>query len=161
MTHDHGSARLRPGGPSRPASGPGRRRGGRGAAARLLAPAGVLVLAVSVVSYVAVVDPNQHGHYPTCPFLALTGLQCPGCGSLRMIHALAHGRPREALGLNVFAVSMLPVLAFFWVRWTAARARDRPTRTKPGDPRLIWALFTGIVLFWLLRNLPFGSGLAA
>ncbi|WP_242911442.1 DUF2752 domain-containing protein [Actinomadura terrae] len=27
-----------------------------------------------------------------------------------MIHALAHGDVREALGLNLFAVAMLPVL---------------------------------------------------
>ncbi|MFD0690978.1 DUF2752 domain-containing protein [Actinomadura fibrosa] len=130
-------------------------------ARRLLGPGAVVVVAASVVSYVGAVDPNVDGHYPTCPFLALTGYQCPGCGSLRTIHALAHGHVREALGLNVLAVAMLPVLAFFFVRWTAARVRDRPARARAGDPRLIWALFGGIVLFWVLRNLPFGSFLAA
>ncbi|TDD63333.1 DUF2752 domain-containing protein [Actinomadura rubrisoli] len=140
--------------------------GRRGAAAvararRLLGPGAVLVLAASVVSYVGAVDPNVDGHYPTCPFLALTGYQCPGCGSLRTIHALAHGQFGEAFGLNVLAVTMLPVLVFFWVRWTAARVRNRPSRTRAGDSRLIWALFGTIMLFWLVRNLPFGSVLAA
>ena len=37
------------------------------------------------------VDPNQPGHYPTDPFLAITGLYCPGCGTLRALHALARG----------------------------------------------------------------------
>ncbi|GLW67215.1 membrane protein [Actinomadura rubrobrunea] len=132
-----------------------------GLVGRLAAPFGVLVLAGAVVSYVAAVDPNEHGNYPTCPFLALTGYQCPGCGSLRTIHALAHGQLGQAFGLNVFVVAMLPVLAFFWLRWTIARAADRPTRTKPGDPRLIWALFALIMVFWLVRNLPFGAFLAA
>ncbi|WP_307796943.1 DUF2752 domain-containing protein [Actinomadura barringtoniae] len=128
---------------------------------RLAAPAGVLLLAVTVVGYVGAIDPNESGHYPTCPFLALTGYQCPGCGSLRTIHALAHGHVREAFGLNVFAVAMIPLLAFFWVRWTIARARNRPTRTKAADPRWIWVLFGAIMIFWLVRNLPFGSFLAA
>ncbi|MFI0355838.1 DUF2752 domain-containing protein [Actinomadura sp. 9N407] len=131
------------------------------AAFRLAAPGGVLVLAAAVVGFVAVVDPNADGTYPTCPFLALTGHQCPGCGALRTLHALAHGQLGEALALNVFVVSMLPVLAFFWLRWTVARARDRPARARAGDPRLIWALFAGIMAFWLVRNLPFGAFLAA
>jgi rubredoxin len=126
----------------------------------LLAPVGVLAVAVCGLVYVGSVDPNQRGHYPTCPFLALTGLYCPGCGSLRMFHALAHGHLGEAIGHNAFAVAMLPVLAFFWIRWTLARAQGRPTRTKAGDPRLIWALFAAVMVFWILRNLPFGQVLA-
>jgi hypothetical protein len=137
-------------------------RTGRAAAARrLVAPGGVLALAAAVVGLVAVVDPNADGTYPTCPFLAMTGRQCPGCGALRTLHALAHGHFGEALALNVFVVAMLPVLAFFWLRWTAARSRGRPARTRAGDPRLIWALFAGIMAFWVVRNLPFGAFLAA
>jgi len=143
-----------------PDDGP-RDRSAVAVARRLLLPGGVLVLAASIVTYLAAVDPNQDGHYPTCPFLAVTGYQCPGCGSLRTVHALAHGDLREAFGLNVFAVVMVPVLVFFWLRWTAARLQGRPVRAKAGDPRLIWALFASIVLFWLLRNLPAASFLAA
>ncbi|MEU5885117.1 DUF2752 domain-containing protein [Spirillospora sp. NPDC047279] len=127
----------------------------------LLAPLGVLVIAVTVIGYLAAVDPNEGGNYPTCPFLALTGHQCPGCGALRTIHALAHGHLGEAFGLNVFVVTMVPLLAFFWIRWTVARARGRPTRTKAADPRLIWAFLVLVLAFWLVRNLPFGAFLAA
>jgi hypothetical protein len=126
----------------------------------LLAPAGALVLAVSGLVYVGSVDPNAHGNYPTCPFLAVTGLYCPGCGSLRMFHALAHGHFGEAMGHNVLAFAMLPVLGYFWARWTLARAQGRPPRTKAGDPRLIWALFVTVMAFWVLRNLPFAHVLA-
>ncbi|MBA8955103.1 DUF2752 domain-containing protein [Actinomadura namibiensis] len=130
-------------------------------ARRLAVPAGVLALAVGAVAYVGAVDPNQPGHYPTCPFLLLTGLQCPGCGSLRTLHALAHGDVGTALGLNVLTVAMVPVLAFFWARWAVARARGVPTRRKAGDPRAIWGLFAVVVVFWVVRNLPFGTFLAA
>ncbi|WP_243717334.1 DUF2752 domain-containing protein [Actinomadura darangshiensis] len=121
----------------------------------------MLLVTVAAVAFVAAVDPNEQGHYPTCPFLALTGFQCPGCGSMRTVHALAHGHVQEAFGLNVLTVVMLPLLAVFWLRWARARALDRPTRTKAAHPALIWGLFGAIVVFWLVRNLPFGSFLAA
>ncbi|MFG2088655.1 MULTISPECIES: DUF2752 domain-containing protein [unclassified Spirillospora] len=161
MTSERRSALVLPGGPPT-----GRRSGHRGRSAaavavRLLRPGGVLVLTAVVVSYIGAVDPNEEGHYPTCPFLSLTGLQCPGCGAMRTIHALAHGRVDDALGLNVFAVTMVPVLAFFWFRWARALVQDRPTRTKAAHPAFIWAFFGAVLLFWLVRNLPFGSFLAA
>jgi hypothetical protein len=113
------------------------------------------------VAFVGLVDPNAPGHYPACPFLALTGFQCPGCGSLRTLHALAHGDVAQAVALNVLTVAMLPVLAFFWTRWTLARARGRPARARVGDPRMIWGLFALVIAFWVVRNLPFGTILAA
>ncbi len=141
-----------PGGAQRPVAG---------LAVRLLRPGAVLVFSVAAVCYVAAVDPNEGGHYPTCPFLAITGFQCPGCGSMRTVHALAHGRVQEAFGLNVLTMAMLPLLAFFWLRWARARALDRPVRTKAAHPALIWILFGAVLLFWLIRNLPAGSFLAA
>ena len=161
MTHERRSAQLQPGGPFTGRWGGLRSRPTAAVALRLLRPGGVLLLTTAVVSYIAAVDPNESGHYPTCPFLALTGLQCPGCGSMRTIHALAHGDVQTALGLNVLTLAAIPALAFFWFRWAKARARDRPTRTKAARPALIWALFGAVVLFWLVRNLPLGSFLAA
>jgi hypothetical protein len=160
MTDSCRPAPLPRGGPVPEAPG-GARRAGAGLAVRLLRPGAVLVLSVAAVCYVAAVDPNEAGHYPTCPFLAVTGFQCPGCGSMRAVHALAHGRIGEAFGLNVLTMAMLPLLAFFWLRWARARALDRPVRTKVAHPVLIWTLFGAVLLFWLIRNLPVGSFLAA
>ncbi|WP_272498158.1 hypothetical protein [Actinomadura terrae] len=42
-----------------------------------------------------------------------------------------------------------------------ARAQGRPSRAKEGDPRLVWALLGAVMLFWLVRNLPFGAFLGA
>ncbi|SPT58216.1 MULTISPECIES: DUF2752 domain-containing protein [Actinomadura] len=161
MTAEQRPALRTPGGPIPEQSGGTRDRTPVAAAVRLLQPGGVLFLTVAAVSLVAVVDPNEEGHYPTCPFLSLTGFQCPGCGSMRTVHALAHGRVQEAFALNVLTVVMLPLLAFFWLRWARARTLDRPARTKAGHPALIWLLFGVIVVFWVVRNLPFGAFLAA
>src|SRR5262249_32521713 len=114
---------------------------------------GVAAAAVAAVGFVSIVDPNQHGHYPTCPFLSLTGYYCPGCGTLRMLHAIGHGHLREAFGHNMLAFALLPLCGYLWGRWTVRAARGRP-RTTVADPRLIWLLMAVIGAYWVLRNIP-------
>jgi hypothetical protein len=108
---------------------------------------------------VALVDPNESGHYPTCPFFALTGHFCPGCGSLRAMHALTQGDLAGAAGLNVLALASLPVLAVIWLRWVRRSWTGAP-RTQPAPAALIWALAVGVLVFGVIRNLPFGAALA-
>ncbi|MDX6743029.1 DUF2752 domain-containing protein [Actinocorallia sp. A-T 12471] len=133
-------------------------QGVRGGA--VLGPLAVLAAGGAAFAYVGVVDPNEAGHYPTCPFLAITGLACPGCGGLRMAHALAHGRLGEAVGLNALAFALVLVAAYLWVLWTVASVRGIPVRTRLGDRWTIFALTGAIVVFWIVRNLPFGQALA-
>ncbi|WP_214416913.1 DUF2752 domain-containing protein [Sphaerisporangium fuscum] len=136
----------------------GRRGGGR--LRPLLAPLGAAALAGAVVAYVGAVDPNQPGHYPTCPFLFLTGLYCPGCGTLRAIHALAHADVVAALGLNPLAVATVPFLLFWWGRWALRTWQGRPVRTTLAHPAYIWGFLALVIVFWIVRNLPFGRFLA-
>jgi Protein of unknown function (DUF2752) len=131
---------------------------GSGAAAgrRLAAPAAVAVLAAGATSLLAAVDPNQAGHYPTCPFLFVTGLYCPGCGSLRALHAVAHLDVLTALDRNPLTVLALPFLLLAWAGWTRRCLTGRPRAGMlPGWA--IWALLGLVLAFWVLRNLP-GAG---
>jgi hypothetical protein len=124
------------------------------------APYAVLGAVAAAVGYVGLVDPTRPGHYPTCPFYAVTGLYCPGCGSLRMVHALAHGHVAEGFGRNALAFATLPLLAYLWVRWAVAAGRGRPLQANLLKP---WAIivFTAVtVVFWVVRNLPIGHALA-
>lgn len=56
------------------------------------------------------VDPARSGWIPKCPFHLLTGLDCPGCGSQRMIHALLHGDLAGAWQANPFLLLCLPLI---------------------------------------------------
>ncbi|MDH2428562.1 DUF2752 domain-containing protein [Sphaerisporangium sp. TRM90804] len=136
--------------------------GGRGArrGRALAAPLGTAVLAAAVVAYVGAVDPGEPGHYPPCPFLFVTGLYCPGCGTLRAIHALAHGDVPSALGLNVLTVGTVPFLLFWWGRWTLRAWQGRPARRTLAHPGWLYGLLALIVVFWVARNLPSGAFLA-
>lgn len=99
------------------------------------------------------IDPNAPGNpLPACPFHALTGLYCPGCGSTRSLHALLHGDLATALAMNPLLVVALPLLA--WMALDAAGLRlPAATRLRAiaGNPRL-W-LYT-LCGYWLARNLP-------
>ena len=130
---------------------------------RMVAPL-VLVggLAVSTV-YIALVDPNEPGHYPLCPTKALAGLDCPGCGGLRATHDLANGDIMGAFGHNALWVIAVPFVLFLLGRtlyfaWTGKRPAPTPERTARWSMIALTAL---VVIFTVLRNLPFGAFLAS
>lgn len=123
---------------------------------RVVSPVGVGLAALGACAVVAVVDPNRAGVYPTCPFRLATGLDCPGCGTLRAVHALTRGDVALALDHNVLTVLLLPVLAWAWVGWLRHRRGSR--REAPALPG--WAgmaVAVGLAGFWLVRNLPFAA----
>ncbi|MGN9780228.1 DUF2752 domain-containing protein [Nonomuraea sp. ZG12] len=126
----------------------------------VLAPLGVAAATGAVFAVVGVIDPNEPGHYPTCPFLWATGLYCPGCGTMRTIHALAHLDPVTAIGLNPLALAMVPFLLFWWGRWLVNAWRGRPRRTTLAHPAYLWAFLALVLVYWVVRNLPFGEFLA-
>ncbi len=123
-------------------------------------PAAVAATAAGALAVVARVDPNEAGNYPTCPFLLVTGYQCPGCGSLRMLHALMNGDLSTAVDLNVLAVLALPYVAWVWLGWVTRRVTARP-RAFVAHPGWIRAFAVVLVVFWVTRNTPVGSVLAA
>jgi hypothetical protein len=119
----------------------------------VLRPLGVAVAALAATGYVAVVDPNVAGHFPTCPFLAITGWYCPGCGALRAVHALAHGDLSTALARNPFAVVAAGYLAVAWVLWLHRTVTGRPRRWL-APPGVLYSVLGAILMFWVLRNVP-------
>ncbi|MFI7298764.1 DUF2752 domain-containing protein [Streptomyces sp. NPDC050121] len=127
-------------------------------AARLAVPAGILAVVVAAFAYVATVDPNEPGHYPACPLLRYTGLYCPGCGGLRSAHAFAHGDFQAALQDNAPAVAAYLGFAVLWTVWVTRAARGRPLRVDLTPVRL-WALGATLLIFTVVRNLPFGGWL--
>ncbi|NRQ36197.1 DUF2752 domain-containing protein [Nonomuraea sp. NN258] len=129
-------------------------------ARRLLAPLALAAVAGAGFAFVGAVDPNAPGHYPACPFLALTGLYCPGCGTLRAVHALAHLDPVAALGLNPLFVIMLPALVYLWGRWVSHAWRGGPLRIAVTRPAWLWVFMSLVMVYWVVRNLPFGRFLA-
>lgn len=103
--------------------------------------------AVIVVLYF--LDPSENPLFPPCPSNAITGLYCPGCGTLRALHALSHLNLREALSFNALTVLALPFLPFLAL-----------FPEKFSSPKISLAILIIILLFCVLRNLPYFSFLA-
>ncbi|MFH8406164.1 DUF2752 domain-containing protein [Streptomyces sp. NPDC018019] len=124
---------------------------------RLRAPLGTLAAVVAAFAYVGAVDPHEPGHYPVCPLRDLTGVFCPACGGLRSAHAVAHGDLAAAAGANLLAVVGYAAFALFWGVWIVRAARGLST----AGPRLRaahwWALGGLLLVFTVVRNLPFGA----
>lgn len=113
-------------------------------------------------------DPHDGG-YGFCPVYALTGLYCPGCGTLRALYDLVHGNVGEAVGHNVFAMVAFPWLLVLLILLTL------PSRWRPRIPqptifsgtilqkiRVNWPLtiLGSVVVFTIVRNMTAGMWFA-
>lgn len=92
---------------------------------------------------------------PRCPFLQLTGWQCPGCGSLRGIHALLHGDLGWVLQLNVL---LIPALIYFVLLVLLELTRPHSLRAERlyrsfSGRTASWIIFAIIVAWGIGRNL--------
>lgn len=83
-----------------------------------------ILSAVVIVGIYTLFDPAESQLFPKCFFHELTGWQCPGCGSQRMIHALLQGDLTAAWHYNAFLLLMLPVIIF--MIWLEFERKKRP-----------------------------------
>jgi hypothetical protein len=115
------------------------------AALAIAGVAGVLVLRTF--------DPVANsGLFPQCPFHAMTGGWCIGCGMTRAMHALAHLDLPRAFAMNPLMVLLLllspAMLAWHWGWRPRALA---PLMRLLGEPKF-WLVL--LPTYMLLRNLP-------
>ena len=96
-------------------------------------------------------NPSSSYLFPPCPFHALTGLHCPGCGSLRALHSLLHGHLIKAFGLNPLMILLLPFIGYESIRYflDGILGVRLPVFFIPA---FYIRVFLGVVVsFWILR----------
>ena len=116
-----------------------------------------VLLGLAVLPCLAMVyarNPEEQGIYPPCIFYALTGLHCPGCGTLRAVHQLLHGNLIAAFGYNPYTMLALPVIGYAFLSALLLSAYGKRLPAVFIHPALIWGLLTAIIAFWVLRNVP-------
>lgn len=87
-------------------------------------------------------NPETVGFYPRCPFYVLTGLKCPGCGTLRGIHALLHFRFVDAFRFNPLMVVSIPLLVVLLI--------------SPRSRKSVWmsrSVLLVVLVYWIMRNI--------
>lgn len=100
------------------------------------------------LAYIGIADPHRPGFlFPACPFKAITGWECPGCGGLRMTHDLLNGDVPAAVVDNVFLLVGAPLLALWLlVRWRLRRSLM---------PIAAWLTLIAAAILWtVVRNWP-------
>jgi hypothetical protein len=115
---------------------------------RLYTALGTGAGAVGALAYIGIADPHRPNFlFPACPLHAATGLFCPGCGGLRMVHDVLNGDLAAAVVDNVVALIGLPLL-LIWI--LLRRQRGRPWLTPTSGVMIIVVA----VAWTVVRNLP-------
>lgn len=114
-----------------------------------------LLVACAAGTALFFVDPARAGFPFGCPFHRLTGLYCPGCGSLRAVHYLLHGCILAAGAMNPIWILLVPVLAYELATVLLCR---RPSSLRL--PSVLrhrvsgWVVLGLVLAYWVARNIP-------
>ena len=133
---------------------------------RLVAPLATAAAVGVGCVLVALVDPNEPGHYPVCPTRWLFGVDCPACGMLRGTHDLLHGNLAGAADHNILIFALYPLVIVLWARWLIQSWRGEHPAVTRRQARLrdrgLMIVMLAIVAFGVIRwFVPYlGSGLS-
>jgi hypothetical protein len=68
-----------------------------------------------VLTLLYLFNPVETAYTPKCIFHVMTGLNCPGCGMQRFLHAFMHGNFLEAIHYNYMLIVLIPYMFFFGI----------------------------------------------
>ncbi|MFC4784637.1 DUF2752 domain-containing protein [Nocardioides sp. MAHUQ-72] len=127
---------------------------------RLSLPLAAGALAVAGTLALHLRDPHASGSWGFCP-VALLGLSCPLCGSLRAVNDLTHLDLVAAASSNLLLVVAAPFVVALWARRLVACWRGGAAMAPLRIPRAAWVAFVAVLaVFTVARNLPVGGWLA-
>jgi len=96
-------------------------------------------------------SPQEYSFYPRCPFFALTGHYCPGCGATRAVHELLHGHLAAALHFNAAVSLLLPFVLWYFAAMYSAAVRENRI-VWPPVPQWTWkGALACVMLFGVAR----------
>ena len=88
-----------------------------------------------------------------CPTKALLGIDCPGCGGMRMVYALLHGDIGAALRYNALSVIALSTMDWAFGAWVAEIVLGRKVRSWQHISWLPKVALPLVLVWFVVRNL--------
>src|ERR1700744_6811330 len=113
----------------------------------------LLVAATSTLACAAIWagDPTTpNGPLPVCPTKALLGIDCPGCGSLRMLYSLLHGNVMAAARFNALGLAAVVLLVWAYLVWTYGRVTGRRIRSWQHQRRAATVTLSLVVVWFVV-----------
>ncbi len=111
-----------------------------------------LVVPAALAGGLALWDPARHGGPPLCPFRAITGHSCPGCGLTRSAGAFLRGRWHEALTLHPLGPLLLVEVAVACIAYVVLGPRLRGRMPSWLGPTLLVANAFALFAVWAVRS---------
>jgi len=112
----------------------------------------VVLLVAGIIYYFF--SPLESSFFPQCPFHALTGLDCPGCGSQRVLHHLTHLEIKKAFFSNPLLTIAIPyILTGIYFEYFGGKENHPRMRKILFGKNAIIVILVITVLFWIGRNL--------
>jgi hypothetical protein len=120
------------------------------------APLLVVTSAACVCAAVWVGDPTTPGGpLPLCPTKALLGIDCPGCGTARMLYSLMHGNLLAAARFNALGLVAAVLLVWAYLAWTYGRVTGRQIRSWQHHRWAAVVALSLVAVWFVVRNIPF------
>jgi len=115
----------------------------------------VLPVTSAVFAVSALWSPKDLPGVVLCPFRALTGIPCPGCGMTRAFCSIGHGDVSGAFGYNALAPFVFAAALLVWAHALAtvlklAPARAALERLKPTH-RAACVMLAVTLAWWAVR----------
>lgn len=129
-------------------------------AQRVRVPAATIAGLGAATLALALRDPHRQGSWGLCPSQVL-GFDCPGCGGLRAVNDLTHGRLLDAASSNLLLVVAIPVVVLLLGRWALDAWRGTERSASAVAVPLLVLTGAALVAFTVLRNVPAFGWLAA
>lgn len=107
-------------------------------------------MALAVIALYAFVDPAAT-LFPRCPLKALTGYDCPGCGSQRAFHAILRGDIAGAWRYNAALFFAVPVIGLYFVS-SGCSERCPRLYAALNSRAAIAVIAVATVAWWVFRN---------
>jgi hypothetical protein len=105
----------------------------------------IIMFLCGILGVLFLFNPAVSRVFPPCPLHWLTGLYCPGCGSLRATHLLLHGNLAGAFKMNPLMVISLPLVGLLIIRYRSSWAYSK---------WLPWTAFVILTFYGIARNIP-------
>ena len=122
----------------------------------LRAPLAVAASTTVVCAAIWLGDPTTpHGPLPVCPTKALFGIDCPGCGSMRMLYSLMHGDLSAALRFNALGLVAVILLVWAYGAWTYGRLTGRRIGSWQQQRWSAVVTLSLVSAWFVVRNIPF------
>ncbi len=115
----------------------------------------VLPLTSAVFAVSATWRASELPGFVLCPFRAVTGLPCPGCGMTRAFCAMGHGDVAGAFGFNALAPFVFAAALLLWAHALATvlkldAVREALERLRP-TPRATRVMLAVTFVWWAAR----------